>query len=972
MSLNLKFRTCFIAFILVFSSFSFLFINPNIVKAQDPSEEDWREELAAILAFLGSFFENVLRPHPYRIVGVYNVNETLNITGDVVFDLYFFSTLLTQLGASYRDKINVSLHYVSAGDGTATQIGNESIITLEPEVSDEIIQKQDDVKIKDISHTLYKGDYLLISIELIQSEKPIAKFIEQRYERKIKGRLETIANLLNSSEDPELSDIGGAIKEILSMLEEFGIEPNDIADLANSFRSSSFYYGSSSYKSSVSIPLSDSEDSKTLYFHNLPDYTFDVTGLGFTNFKTVNEIKPSGDIDYIWPPLLISTSETEIGIEEWLSWFLIWLVYVMEGQPAEDENTVTYYLSKESKLVLSEPEGDSPSRIQLSKDSINWTGISLDRNKIIKNATAELYLYYPRIILLRKINVNATLYDETEKKIIGSDEQEIDRTSIIELLQRGPDSPTLFTFEEAKDEEIWNGHDISLTVSVSQEPLFSLLRSTILLCDSNNYPSSVTLNLKETDNIKISEDLEDKKIIPGGSAEYIINITSMHADTVKIDVSINNSNNPDHWRIEHPASVKIDEGGYASVQVSVISTENSSSAYVDFANLIFNVTGKTGFDKDEAKVTVSTDAVDVNFEVIKPKNKEIKHGEKGAYKFIIRNMNNGFLTDTYKVNAASEHGWILSYAKMIYDLEPYVLNGKEYVLYVNISIPKNTDISSDELEIIISSEEARIKNESKVWTGTVTTKVIGPNILEMIYSFFESVAEDLGLDEILGSYAAAFLLFIVLFIILIFVIVIVYLVRKKFVEIVCLDRIKDITTDEEAKFDITLQNPSKKTLSYEIHTEMESEAENWDISLDKESVIVEPKQSSVVVLTVKPTDYVKSDDWIEVRVIAKVVEKKKSSEISTVTTIKDGKPEVKIAGVVHWPKVFKKGDRVETSFRLRNEGNVSASNINVILYVNGKEKNKVEDITIPRGGYAEIEIPWIAVKGKNKVSIVVK
>jgi hypothetical protein len=204
------------------------------------------------------------------------------------------------------------------------------------------------------------------------------------------------------------------------------------------------------------------------------------------------------------------------------------------------------------------------------------------------------------------------------------------------------------------------------------------------------------------------------------------------------------------------------------------------------------------------------------------------------------------------------------------------------------------------------------------------------------------------------------------------VIVIVYLVRKKFVEIVCLDRIKDITTVEEAKFDITLQNPSKKTLTYEIHTEMESEAENWDISLDKESVIVEPKQSSVVVLTVKPTDYVKSDDWIEVRVIAKVVEKKKSSEISTVTTIKDGKPEVKIAGVVHWPKVFKKGDRVETSFRLRNEGNVSASNINVILYVNGKEKNKVEDITIPRGGYAEIEIPWIAVKGKNKVNIVVK
>ena len=267
------------------------------------------------------------------------------------------------------------------------------------------------------------GDVKIELLESTESESPIAKFIEQRYERKIKSRLEQIANFLNESEDPELSDLGGTIKEVLSMLEDFGIEPKDIADLANSFRSSLFYYGSSSYKSSVSIPLSDSEDSKTLYFHNLPDLTFDVTGQGFTNFKTVNETKPSDDIEYAWPPLLISTSETGIGVEEWLSWFLIWLVSVMEGPPAEDENIVIYYLNNERKLVLSEPEGDSPSRIKLSKDPIKWEGISLDRNKIIKNATAELYLYYPRILLLRKIKVNATLYDETEKKNIGSDEE---------------------------------------------------------------------------------------------------------------------------------------------------------------------------------------------------------------------------------------------------------------------------------------------------------------------------------------------------------------------------------------------------------------------------------------------------------------------------------------------------------------------------------------------------------------------
>ena len=96
------------------------------------------------------------------------------------------------------------------------------------------------------------------------------------------------------------------------------------------------------------------------------------------------------------------------------------------------------------------------------------------------------------------------------------------------------------------------------------------------------------------------------------------------------------------------------------------------------------------------------------------------------------------------------------------------------------------------------------------------------------------------------------------------------------------------------------------------------------------------------------------------------------SSLSTVTSITDDKPDLRITGVLHWPKVFKKGDKVTTSFRLENKGKVAASNATVILYVNGEEKNKVEDITIPSGGYADIETPWIAVKGKNNVDIVVE
>jgi hypothetical protein len=324
------------------------------------------------------------------------------------------------------------------------------------------------------------------------------------------------------------------------------------------------------------------------------------------------------------------------------------------------------------------------------------------------------------------------------------------------------------------------------------------------------------------------------------------------------------------------------------------------------------------------------------------------------------------------VEAISEHGWKVIYSTTIDNLEPYVLNGKEHILNITLFVPEDADISSDILDIKISSEEARIKNESVIKTITVTTKVLSLNILEIIYKSFESIAEDIGLDDALGSYAAAFLLFIIVFIIFVFLIIIIYLMKKKYIEIICLDRIKDINPDEEAVFDITIRNPSKKVLNYKIRSEMISESKGFDVSFDKETVIVEPNQSKIIVLKVSPTDYVKPNDWIEVRIIADIVKKDKSFEISTITTIKGGKPKIIITGVLHWPRIFYKGDKVDTSFRLFNNGNVSASNINVFLYINGKEKNKVEDITIPRGGYAKLEIPWIAVKGKNKVDIVVK
>jgi hypothetical protein len=913
-------------------------------------------------------FDNILSPHPYRIIGAYYVNETMNITGDVIFNLFFSSTIITQFGNRYKDNVNVSLHKYDSFTGAVTPIENASMtITLDPEAFGEVVQKQDDIKIKNVLDTLYEGEYLLISVEIIQSKKLIYNFAERAYERTLKPLLERFANLLNNSEDPQISELGGIAKDLLTGLEMAGIGVEDIAYLFNTFTSSSFYFGSDSFKSSVFIPLSNSKNNVTLYFHNIPSIIDFETGLGLGNIIDADMTKPTSGSDYMWPPLPFTMDlESETGGTEWFNWFIIWLIYHLDDIVFINEDIRTYYLTKDNTLVLKEPEGNTPLRQRLTNTPTKWEGIILERNKIITNATAKLYLHYPRLIALRKVIINATLYDEREGTAIGSDQQMIDRTTLIELLRRGPDSPTLFLFKNAIGKEIWNNHNLSLHVSVSQTPLFSL-RAPRLVCDSTTYPSSITLRLKETENIQI-EDLEDKKIIPGATEEIIINIESKYEDSIDIEVGVNHTNNINHWDIIYTDSIEVSKNDSVSISVFVTHTENTSEAYDDYIDLIVNVTGKTGFDREESEVKVHTDAVDIDFEVVKPKNKEIKHGKKGAYKIVVKNMNNGFLTDTYKVNVTSEHDWGLVYPDTIRNIEPYVQNGEKYILSVTLKVPEDTEIPSDKLTITLSSEEARLKNESKVVTITVTTKVITPNILEQIYNFFEALAEDLGLEKS----AAAYIVVAIILLVLLFLIIVIYLRRRKFIEIICLDRIKKITPDEKATFDIKIKNPFKQTQTYEVNAEMVSESNRWEISLDKTRLIINSKQSDNIKLLVLPTDYVKSDDWIEVGVIVKAVEKEKISEISTITTIKEGKPEIDITGVFHWPRVFKKGDRVETTFRLSNRGNTSASNNSVILYVNGKEKNKVNDITIPRGGYADLEIPWIAVKGKNKIDIEVK
>ena len=133
---------------------------------------------------------------------------------------------------------------------------------------------------------------------------------------------------------------------------------------------------------------------------------------------------------------------------------------------------------------------------------------------------------------------------------------------------------------------------------------------------------------------------------------------------------------------------------------------------------------------------------------------------------------------------------------------------------------------------------------------------------------------------------------------------------------------------------------------------------------DSDKITIGGKKAKSVFLIIKPTEKANPNDWTETKVNVKLSGRRKSEEITTMTMLKDGKTLLKISDVFTWPKSIIPGDRITTSFKIYNKGNITARKVLVKLFINGKEKNKTE-VNIPSGGYADIKMPWIGLKGKN-------
>ena len=627
----------------------------------------------------------------------------------------------------------------------------------------------------------------------------------------------------------------------------------------------------------------------------------------------------------------------------------------------ENENSKVYYLHSKNIMDENKTTNDTLIRTDFSKKPITWDGPALSRSKILTDATAIFYLNARD--LLRKISVSATLYNGDE--VLATTSQNISR----DFLLSRPNEPVTFIFNDINKEINYNDR-LGLTIAVTNDTSMGLFGKIRAWYDTEAYPSLLMVTFDETDNIKVTSESNPPEglIIPGSSVLYTLNITSKKTDDISVTYT---ESHVGAWKIAVVEDMLISLAAGASTQVHIFvnSTNQTKDTYGDTIDVTFIVQGNTGITREAVSAEVSEAAIEYDVEILGYSNNiNISKGENRTFYFVIKNNNTGAIddVDSYTITASSKNDWPLIPRESIRNLGRGDSTDTDDARVV-IQVPKDTTLNSDIITITVTSDG----DPSTTATINVTVHVIAGDILESIYNLFDGAAETLGLNEMFGSYGAIVLASILMVIILFLLIILALVFTTKHVRIICTDRIKEIEAAEKAIFELTLQNPIKKTQSYEILTQQTAPSSKWMIAVEPLATAIDGRQSKTVQIIVTPTNNNESKDWTQVTVHVKKTGKKKTEYITLIAMIKEGKTLLKLDNVSHWPTVFNPGEKVTTSCSISNNGTVSARNVKVFFYLNGKQKNMVE-VTIPAGSIADLQIPWIAVKGKNQVRIRLK
>jgi len=531
-------------------------------------------------------------------------------------------------------------------------------------------------------------------------------------------------------------------------------------------------------------------------------------------------------------------------------------------------------------------------------------------------------------------------------------EDEIASTSAIPMFFISNETVKAKTFLlKNVDYTIPSGHSLGIRVEKTIDLLsyfpFSVLSpffSTNILYDSTTHPSSVKVPFNTTQGgIELDCYPQERSVKAGNQATYEIAIWNKASQQDIVTLSTDYSGS---WDVEiDPAVVKVDSNylNYSDVKITPPADAQPGS----FLNITIKAQGSGGTDSIWLNTTVAEPTYGVR--VSAPDNKEGKPGDTVSYTFTVKNT--GDLKDAYSLSVNSE--WTASLDKQSVTLLP----GESADVTASVEIPLDAENgSTNRLTLMAQSQ-----NSSKSDSASVTTTAI-----------FSSKGETSGGGI---SRTVLFILFIIGVIALLIASILITEYTKKYVILSCEERMKEIPPGYSADYIITIKNPLEKVkggknrLNYKLAVGGEI-PEKWDAELDKDVVTLDGGESTEIKLHVKAPEDASMDEWASIDVIARPVGKRsKGEKINVATLLREPKIILELESVEHEPKTFKEGERVVSKITITNKGEAPATNAQVILYVNGKEKNRIVGLTVPVGGHVEVNVPWVAEPGENRITV---
>jgi hypothetical protein len=833
----------------------------------------------------------LLLPSPLRIVEAYEYsgNETVNISGDVSFNIYTHSKISSKI--QQNDNVKISLFSMGASAILPTEIANQTsnitnglLTGITPMT----------ITLQNVDYKLKPDTSLFFSIEIIPGPKKVTSALQNNdsvIRTLAQSGLKLAETLINLSGNEESETILEMMDLITELVDELNISSDQITGIIDSLISTSIVYGSQTHPSSATVPFL------------------------------------AGD--------------------------------------SEREDYISYYLHSDNTMDTTSPATSSGTGLSLLSETGSWNGPVLSRNKIISNVSAFLYIEHTDYrILADALSIEVSLL--SNGNILGTSSQTLEKTKLL----TSSINAYRFTFNDMSTKELSYGTKLQLQVGIdgATNGSSTLGQSVTLHYDSSQYQSFLSFKLSETDHLSVtsSSDPSDGKILPGGKVTYTLDIESELADTVTLSVRSSSFSEleQEQWDIDiSPSTFQATADGQKTVTVTITSLNTTLSAYdLEVLDVIVDISGQTGFTSSLLSAEVSEDAVTYDFIIQKPEGENIVHGTNKTYQFFVTNNNTGIFPDGYILTATSDHFNVT--------ISPLTVNDVSYNMTISVNVTvqvkEKTENDTDLLTFTVISKGSSIEKSVQL-----NSTIIGANVFEEFFDYFDSLAEQLGLKDTFGPYAAHLFVAIILIILFFIILLVAFILTTKFAQIICTERIAEIYPEEQAQYELTIRNPTNKTRSYSIDVDLSENGEKWQAVLDQAHLQIPAKQSKTVLLTVKGTDLLEADDWTQATVYVTPEGKRSCYPIALLTSVKDGAEDLKIDGVFHFPRRFDFLQTVKTSFKVRNNGHIQAKNLKVSLYINGKEKNKVEDVVIPAGGYADITLPWIAEKGKNNLHIVV-